>query len=43
MKINILIDKILSRDEVEIKVCPENVNLGHDLESYIRLIQMLLV
>lgn len=43
MKINILIDKILGRDEVEIKVCPENVNLGHDLESYIRQISKLTV
>lgn len=43
MKINILIDKILSRDEVEIKVCPENVNLGHDLESYIRQISKITV
>ncbi|GIM33514.1 MAG: LytTR family DNA-binding domain-containing protein [Paraclostridium dentum] len=43
MKINILIDKILGRDEVEIKVCPENVNLGHDLENYIRQISKLTV
>lgn len=43
MKINILIDKILGRDEVEIKVCPENVNLGHELESYIRQISKLTV
>lgn len=43
MKINILIDKILSRDEVEIKVCPENVNLGHDLEIYIRQISKITV
>lgn len=43
MKINILIDKILSRDEVEIKVCPENVNLGHDLENYIRQISKITV
>lgn len=43
MKINILIDKILGRDEVEIKVCPENVNLGHELESYIRQISKITV
>ncbi|WP_419743514.1 LytTR family DNA-binding domain-containing protein [Paraclostridium dentum] len=43
MKINILIDKILGRDEVEIKVCPENVNLGHDLENYIRQISKITV
>lgn len=43
MKINILIDKILGRDEVEIKVCPENVNLGHKLESYIRQISKITV
>lgn len=43
MKINILIDKILGRDEVEIKVCPENVNLGHDLENYIRQIPKITV
>lgn len=36
MKINILIDKILNKDEVEIKVCPENINLGQDLKNYIR-------
>lgn len=43
MKINILIDKSLGRDEVEIKVCPENVNLGHELESYIRQISKIAV
>lgn len=43
MKINILIDKILGIDEVEIKVCPENVNLGHELESYIRQISKITV
>lgn len=36
MKINILIDKILNKDEVEIKVSPENINLGQDLKNYIR-------
>jgi len=36
MKINILIDKFLNKDEIEIKVSPENINLGQDLKKYVR-------
>jgi len=43
MKINILIDKILNKDEVEIRVSPENINLGQDLKDYIRQISKLTV
>lgn len=43
MKINILIDKILNKDEIEIKVSPENINLGQDLKNYIRQISKLTV
>lgn len=43
MKINILIDKVLNKDEIEIKVSPENINIGQDLKNYIRQISNLTV